>query len=567
MDTARPGWDILPANDTIPFVVVSHNRRINPQSRSQLSSVSRKMAVGIMKRRNDWRLWRLACLVSLFGTTLLATPAQAQTFAYVADPHTSTVSVIDTASNKVVATIPDGVYPWGLAITPDGSRVYVADTASDAAVVIDTATNTVVATVAVGNNPIGVAVSPDGSRAYVANTFSNSVSVIDTASNTVVATIMVGSGPYGLAFTPDGTRAYVANSQGKPFAPGTVSLIDTASNSVTGTITVGLQPLGVAISPDGRRAYVTNGGDITVSVIDTASNTVTATVAVGGIPFWLAITPDGTRAYVANGADGTISVIDTENNTVIATIADGIFNVPFGVAITPDGKRVYVTNSGGDTVSVISTASNKVVALVKLADGSGPFGVAITPAFATRTTLTSSLNPSIYGQKVAFTATVKSSGPIPPTGKVQFTWGDTIGSAPLDSHGVATLTRSKLNADPYPLVAVYSGDSHNLPSKSAVLNQVIGETTSEATITSQQNPSVRGQAVTFTATITSPTVVPTGPVTFSAGNTVLGTAQLVGGKAKFITSTLSVGSTTITVTYYGDSNIAKSSASVVQKVK
>ena len=520
-----------------------------------------------MKRTSDWLWLRVVYPVFLLLMALPAIPAQAQTFAYVADPHTSTVSVIDTASNKLVATIADGVYPWGLAITPDGSRVYVADTVSNSAVVIDTASNKVVATVAVGNNPIGAAVTPDGSRAYVANAFANSVSVIDTADNIVVATITVGDGPYGLAFTPDGSRAYVANSQSSAFNPGTVSVIDTASNTVTGTIIVGVNPLGVAITPDGRRAYVTNGGDFTVSVIDTANNTVTATVAVGAIPFWLAITPDGTRAYVANGGDGTVSVIDTGNNTVVATVAAGILNGPFGVAITPDGSRVYVTNSSGDTVSVIDTASNKVVATVKLAAGSGPFGVAITPAFGTRTSLKSSLNPSIYGQKVTFTAIVKSSGPIPPTGRVKFTWGDTIGSAALNSHGVATITRSNLNADPYPLVAVYSGDAHNLSSKSAVLNQVIVETTSAATITSSQNPSTHGQPVTLTATITSPTVMPTGPVTFSAGKMVLGTAQLGGGKAKFTTSTLEVGSTTITATYHGDSNIAKSSASVIQNVK
>jgi len=73
--------------------------------------------------------------------------------------------------------------------------------------------------------------------------------------------------------------------------------------------------------------------------------------------------------------------------------------------------------------------------------------------------------------------------------------------------------------------------------------------------------------VTFTAAITSPTAKPTGPVTFAVGKTVLGTAQLSGGKAKFTTSTLSVGSTNVTATYYGNSNIAKSSASVTQTVQ
>ena len=72
--------------------------------------------------------------------------------------------------------------------------------------------------------------------------------------------------------------------------------------------------------------------------------------------------------------------------------------------------------------------------------------------------------------------------------------------------------------------------------------------------------------MTFTAKITSPTVVPTGPVTFKVGNTVLGTAQLSGGKATFTTSTLPVGSTIVTVTYPWNSNIASSSASITQTV-
>jgi hypothetical protein len=190
----------------------------------------------------------------------------------------------------------------------------------------------------------------------------------------------------------------------------------------------------------------------------------------------------------------------------------------------------------------------------------------------TSTSLTSSLNPSIYGQKVSWTATVTSSGSIMPTGTVRFKWqyfteAFTIGSAILNSSGVATLTKSNLNADAFPLMAVYSGDAANLGSTSAVLNQVVLEATSAAKITSTPNPSTLGLAVTFTATITSPTVIPTGPVTFMVGTKVLGTAQLSSGKAKFTTSTLPIGSTKVTAIYYGDSNIAKSSASVIQTVQ
>ncbi len=191
-----------------------------------------------------------------------------------------------------------------------------------------------------------------------------------------------------------------------------------------------------------------------------------------------------------------------------------------------------------------------------------------TTKSVTLTTFTSSLNPSIYGQKVTFAAKVTTAGAVTPTGYVAFTWGGihTIGSAPLNSSGVASFSRSNLNADPYPLTAAYSGDANNLSSTSPVVNQLVLETTSAATITASPNPSTVGQAVTFSAQITSPTVTPTGPVTFTAGKTVLGTAQLSGGKATFTTSALPAGSTVVTLTYNGDSNIAKSTASVTQVV-
>jgi YVTN family beta-propeller protein len=102
----------------------------------------------------------------------------------------------------------------------------------------------VVATIPVGVNPVGVAITPNGTRAYVTNESSNTVLVIDTATNSVVATIPVGLAPFGVAITPDGTRAYVANKNSN-----TVSVIDTATNTVVVTIPVGLTPVAIAITP------------------------------------------------------------------------------------------------------------------------------------------------------------------------------------------------------------------------------------------------------------------------------------------------------------------------------
>ena len=72
--------------------------------------------------------------------------------------------------------------------------------------VIDTATNTVSATVTVGTQPIGVAITSDGTRVYVTNYASNTVSVIDAATNMVSATVTVGSGPTGWPSPPTGRK-------------------------------------------------------------------------------------------------------------------------------------------------------------------------------------------------------------------------------------------------------------------------------------------------------------------------------------------------------------------------
>jgi YVTN family beta-propeller protein len=101
-------------------------------------------------------------LLILSGLSGAMTTAYAQTRAYVTNRSDNTVSVIDTATNTVIATIPLGTFafPHGVAVTPDGLRVYVVNSALGTVSVIDTATNTVVTTISVGSNPFGLAIMP-----------------------------------------------------------------------------------------------------------------------------------------------------------------------------------------------------------------------------------------------------------------------------------------------------------------------------------------------------------------------------------------------------------------------
>jgi YVTN family beta-propeller protein len=320
-----------------------------------------------------------------------AGPVLAQN-AYITNSGDNTVSVIDTASNTVIATIPVGRNPFGVAVTPDGAKIYITNRGSfqefsDTVSVIEAASNTVTTIIPIGRSPSGVAVSPEGSRVYVANSggppdFLGTVSVIDTTSDTVIASILVSGNPIGVAVTPDGNRLYVGN-----FFPG-LSVIDTGTLMEIGTIPIGgFTTSGLAITPDGTKIYVAAvrpKQSPTLSVIETANNTLVGVTQLNGSPGGLATTPDGSKVYVADGFSYDVSVIDTISNTVTTGIPVGVGSYPVGVAVTPDGQHLYVANSGTATVSVIDTASNTVIATIPVGAAPMAFGNFIQPVTTIR---------------------------------------------------------------------------------------------------------------------------------------------------------------------------------------
>src|SRR5262249_30821174 len=212
---------------------------------------------GIGMRRSFAGITALACLVA--PASVLAENA------YITNLVSPNVSVIDTATNTVIATIPVGIGQNGVAVTPDGSKVYVANVNVPFVSVIDTATNTVIATIPVGGlSPFGVAGTPDGSQVYVTDSSRvDHVSVIATPTNTVIATIPVGIGPRGVAVTPDGDR-----HAGKDEKEAQHGEAERDRHRRAG-------------EHEGRKVYVANRDNDNVSVIDTATNTVIATIPVG----------------------------------------------------------------------------------------------------------------------------------------------------------------------------------------------------------------------------------------------------------------------------------------------
>jgi uncharacterized repeat protein (TIGR03803 family) len=251
--------------------------------------------------------------------------------------------------------------------------------------------------------------------------------------------------------------------------------------------------------------------------------------------------------------NGTVFELDTTGKeTVLHSFSGGRTDgaqPQGGLAFDAHGNLYGTTYSGGG-------------------DGGTVFKLLFSSKAATTTTLTSSPDPSIYGQAVTFTATVTSSKGSPPDGEsVTFVKNPSVlGTATL-SGGSASLTTSTMKAGKTGVRAVYGGDANFATSTSYVFDQLVYKATTTTTVVSSQNPSSLGQSVTFTANITPQFGGKiTGTVTFYDGTTTLNTVAISGGTAKFSTSTLTSGKHSITATYNGSTNFDSSSASLTQTV-
>jgi hypothetical protein len=195
----------------------------------------------------------------------------------------------------------------------------------------------------------------------------------------------------------------------------------------------------------------------------------------------------------------------------------------------------------------------------------------------TSTSLTSSKNPSFFGDVVTFGATV-TSGLTVATGNITFNDAATsIGTGALNGTGQATLGTSSLSVGLHTITATYGGDSTHATSTSSAVTQTVNKAPTVTTIASSLNPAPVGQSITFTATVTSSGGTPTGLATFfnacpvpspsPCAATVIGIGTLnAQGVATFSTAALSQGSHSIVATYGGDANFAVSASTALTEV-
>ncbi|MES2391862.1 MAG: Ig-like domain repeat protein [Acidobacteriota bacterium] len=328
-------------------------------------------------------------------------------------------------------------------------------------------------------------------------------------------------------------------------------------------------------------ATLTNGtASLNTSGLAFGSHTITAVYS--GDTNHTTSTSTALTEHIVQG--GTVALLSSVNpsvsgqNVIFTAKVAGVNGlIPSGSAVFSDGATVLGTSTldgTGAATFAISTliVGSHSISVAYSGDTNYSTGTAAlvqtVQSASTQVNLTASQNPAIYGTAVVLTATITSNG-TPATGSVTFTDGGTqIGTAVLNSSGVATLSVSTFTPGSHSIVANYAGDGNTGASLSTPLTLIVKEVTGTA-LASSENPALTLDAVTLTATVTNAGVgTPTGTVTFTDGSTTLGTVNVsANGTASITLQPLAQGNHTLTAVYSGDgNNFASTSTSLVEGV-
>lgn len=320
--------------------------------------------------RINTRIRRAGVLLALVFA-LAPSIASAAPKAYVGNFGDNSVSVIDTGTRKVVATIPVAAGPHGMAVSPDGRWVYVSGDASRLVNVIDTMMDRVVRTIDVGKAPNGIALTGDGKTLLVTVNEEDRVAFINTTTFAIVGNAAVPK-PHTIAIRPDGKLAYVTSQE-----PGNsrLAVIDLATRTVIRTVALDHVPRDGEFASDGKTLYFTEAGVNAVQVLDSQSESVRAQIATGVAPHYVNLFAGMKLGVIVVQGPGEVLLFDPATNAGIRAIPVG--KQPHWLALAGDAQTAYVTNEGSNDVSIVNLSNGQTVTVPV---GKSPRKVAVQPA-------------------------------------------------------------------------------------------------------------------------------------------------------------------------------------------
>ena len=216
--------------------------------------------------------------------------------------HTNQTEVIDTATNKLVGTIPDTTGVHGIAIASDLGKGFTSNGRANNVTIFDLKTLMATGKVDTGMNPDAILYEPGSHRLFTFNGRSNDTTVIDAKAGTVITTLPVGGKPEFAQYDGKGKVYFNVENTSE------IVELDAAKTTITKRIPLAPceDPTGLAIDRQKRRLFAACGNKL-MAVVDPDAGKVLATLPIGtgadGAAF------DNGFAFSSNGGDGTMTVV------------------------------------------------------------------------------------------------------------------------------------------------------------------------------------------------------------------------------------------------------------------
>ena len=321
-------------------------------------------------------------------------------------------------------------------------------------------------------------------------------------------------------------------------SPITVTVAGDQAQYSTSTLAVGNHTVHVDYSGDGNLTgssddlsggQQVNKATTTVSITNAASISSTDTVVGESYEVFVTVTADSPSLATPTGS---VSVSDGTGATCVVTLVSGAGSC-FLPSLTAGSKTVTATYATNGSFIGDSDTTSHTVTIV-----------------GTTVSITSDVNPSVFGQTVTFTAHAASVSPGTnvPVGTVEFfVDGISAGTVPVDGSGDALFITNSLTVGTRHIDATFTDAGNYDTSNATTFDQTVDQADTTTSLVSDLNPSIYGDNVTFTATVAAVfpgSGIPTGTVEFFDGATSLGTDTLDPlGEATLSTPTLGAGST------------------------
>jgi DNA-binding beta-propeller fold protein YncE len=318
--------------------------------------------------------------LSALSITLLAASAPAQqSRLLVAEKGQQSLAIIDPASGKVLASVPEGGTTGHEVIaSTDGRFAYVPiygnsgvgkpGTDGRTLTVIDIASHKVVNVVDFGHGvrPHCPLIGPKDGLLYVTTELNQTITLIDPKTLKIVGYIPTGQPEsHMLALSHDGLRGYTAN-----VGPGTVSVLDIKARKVLRIILVSANTQRISISPDDHWVFTADQTKPELVMIDTTTNAVAWRRPLEGIAYGTAPTPDGRWLLITLPDQNKIAVFDVKAMKVVRSVAVGDY--PQEIVVRSDGKAAYVSCEKSNQVAEINLENwtvTRLIATGKATDG------------------------------------------------------------------------------------------------------------------------------------------------------------------------------------------------------